>query len=83
MLFVWFLTRDSSVGHVLHTYVLEVSQSEPPRLAPYLGQVRGTMLLPLGDRYHPPANVQGSDDVNPESRGNIGASDSLNRFGRL
>ena len=74
------MTRQSDTSYI---YVLEVSQSEPPRLAPYLGQVRGTMLLPLGDRYHPPANVMGSDDVNPESMGNIGASDSLNRFGRF
>ena len=33
MLFVWFLTGDSSVGRVL---VLEVLQSVPPRLAPVL-----------------------------------------------
>ena len=34
MLFVWFLTLDS-VSRMCPTYVLEVLQSVPPRLAPY------------------------------------------------
>jgi len=34
VLFVRFLTRDSSVI-LNHMYILEMSQSDPPRLAPY------------------------------------------------
>ena len=42
-------------------------------------KVRGTLLLCLGDRYHPPANVLGSDGVNPEwTGGGIGALGSSN-----
>jgi len=57
---------------------------QPRRSWEVVGQVCGTMLLRLGNRFHPPANVLGSDCVtNSERRGNIGASNSSNQFGRF
>ena len=46
VLFVRFLTHDSSVVLVIRTYILEVSQSGPPRLAPYpFGREGGPLFL--------------------------------------
>ena len=42
---------------------------QPRRSWEDVGQVCQTLLLHMGDRYPPPADVLGSDGVNPERRG--------------
>ena len=61
-LFVRFLTRDSSVVLVVRKYILEVSQSGPPRLAPYRKRVHkkshGKVFFSLS--WRPWDNIGGS-----------------------